>query len=214
MHPLSKPTVDLSGQRFGRLVAISYVAGSPKKAWMCKCDCGATVEIRGRNLRIGKTRSCGCLKRDNLAAGIAVAHGMTRTPTYKSWNSMIGRCTNPAEPTYRRYGGAGVTVCREWRKFAAFLSDMGIRPSGTTLDRIDVQGNYEPKNCRWASAKVQANNRGNNRLITYGGKRMTIRQLCDLTGADYSRTRDRICKLGWDVQRAISTPAQNKRKTA
>lgn len=214
MHPLSKPKIDLTGQRFGRLKALSYVVSDDRRAWLCECDCGQRVEVRGRNLRIGKTSSCGCFKRERMAAGIAVKHGMTKTATYKSWNSMIGRCTNPADPSFDRYGGAGITVCEKWKEYPAFLRDMGERPAGTTLDRIDVKGAYEPGNCRWASPKVQGNNRANNRRFVYQGENMTIRQICDATGADYLRMRDRMTKLGWSLQKALETPVQKKRSQA
>jgi hypothetical protein len=131
---------------------------------------------------------------------------MCETPTYKSWNSMIGRCTNPADPSFQRYGGVGITVCERWTTFDNFLADMGIRPAGTSLDRIDPVGNYEPANCRWASAKVQANNRRNNRTVEYRGETMTVRQLSDITGVSYGLLRQRILNGGWDVELALSTP--------
>lgn len=204
MIAISKPLIDLSGQRFGRLLVKAWAEGRDKK-WICVCDCGRQVDVRGAALRIGKTKSCGCLKAEKMAAGLGARHKMCETPTYSSWDSMIGRCMRPNDPTFGRYGGAGITVCQRWTVFDNFFADMGERPAGTSLDRIDPNGDYEPQNCRWASAKTQANNRRNNRKIAYDGQQVTIRQLSDLTGTDYQLLRERILKRGWDVKRAVTT---------
>jgi hypothetical protein len=205
-HPLSKPTVDLTGQRFGRLTAHHYSnANDGRKAWSCVCDCGAQIEVRGEHLRRGKSKSCGCLKKEKMAAGLATTHGMHKSAEFKTWSSMIERCTNPNSPSFERYGRRGITVSDRWlNSFEAFYADMGARPSGKTLDRRDNNSGYSKENCRWATSQEQMNNVSTNRKALYQGKEYTARELSDLTGAPYERLRCRLFKYGWSVERAIS----------
>jgi len=155
---------NLMGQKFNRLTVLRVIDQSDKKRhiiWECSCDCGEIVFVAGTYLRTGQVNSCGCLHKDNIYK----THGKTNTPAYISWASMITRCTNPNRDGYRHYGGRGISVCERWRKFENFLFDMGERPSGTSIDRIDVNGNYEPGNCRWATQSVQVANRRNKNEI-------------------------------------------------
>lgn len=154
-------------QRFGRLVVDSV--GKPAdprgggRFWICRCDCGGTVEVSRSKLLGGSTKSCGCLAREVSArtGRATVTHGMTRTPTYRSWCAMKARCLNVRHPKYRLYGGSGVFICQRWLdSFEDFVADVGERPDGLTLDRFpNPAGNYEPSNVRWATAKEQRNNR-------------------------------------------------------
>lgn len=156
---------DMTGQRFGRLVVRERAPTAPGKyntPWVCDCDCGGTKTVRGQHLRDEKIRSCGCLHRENVRT-VNKTHGHKshghETRTYKSWYSMKRRCTYEGGNRWHRYGGRGITVCDRWQSFEKFLADMGERPEGRSIDRIDPDGNYEPGNCRWATPLEQQHNK-------------------------------------------------------
>ena len=138
-------------------------------------------------------------------AAAAYKHGHDySSPTYCSWKTMKNRCTRDTDKQWNDYGGRGIKVCDSWLTFAGFLSDMGVRPVGTTLDRIDNNGNYEPANCRWADIKQQRRNRRDNRIVEYKGKPMTMVEACELSQLPYDTVRARIDKYGWSQERAFS----------
>lgn len=149
------------GERYGRLAVVTQRnPGEPRV--QCRCDCGSDRSVPFRLW--GKTQSCGCLR------SIRARHGMSNTSEYEIWAAMIQRCTNPKSPKWNDYGGRGITVCPSWRNFVNFHEDMGTRPDGLSLDRIDNDGPYSPENCRWATAVQQRNNRRPQRLRTHCGK--------------------------------------------
>ena len=206
--------IDLKGQRFGRWTVL-YRAPDRRRGypeWHCRCDCGNEKALRANILRSGASRSCGCLNVDvhrQMCRDRNTTHGQANTPIYNTWINMIQRCTNPAYHKFRYYGGRGINVCQRWLdSFELFHADMGDKPSKATLDRINTEGNYEPANCRWASQKTQQNNRTNNRLLTHGGRTMTLMQWAELAGFHRETIAQRIDTLGWSVSDAITKPVR------
>lgn len=170
-------THDLVGERFGRLIVEKLAlrkTACGRRVWICRCDCGRIVDVPGMTLtRANSTRSCGCLAHESIG-NLRRTHGATDSPEYVSWTAMISRCENPHRSHFSAYGGRGIRVCQRWRQsFESFLQDMGPRPRGTTLDRINVDGNYEPTNCRWATVREQANNVRDNVRLTIDGRTQT-----------------------------------------
>jgi hypothetical protein len=167
---MSRLRLDLTGQRFGRLTVVALDRVDRCTWWLCRCDCGKETVVRVSQLRDGKSFSCGCWRRVR-AALLNLSHGHARAGShsreYNSWAQMIKRCTNPKVAGFAKWGGRGIRVCDRWKTLANFLADMGARPKGTSLDRFpNNDGNYEPGNCRWATAKQQANNRRGSRKKT------------------------------------------------
>jgi len=168
---------NLKGKRFGRLTVIDLCdRNNGYVLWLCKCDCGNTTKVKSSKLLQGRTKSCGCLKKDNNKEN-ANYYNIKHKRLYNIWNKMKERCCNEKNSAYPNYGGRGITICKEWAKsFQAFMSwaiANGYNDN-LTIDRVDNNGNYEPNNCRWATREEQANNTRANRLLSYNGKTMTL----------------------------------------
>lgn len=207
---------ELLGSRFGRLTVIRY-AGTNKwgtRMWECLCDCGKTVLRPSGRLNNEAVRSCGCYQRDLLSAQRAI-HKESHTRLHNIWLGMQNRCNNPRSPGYRLWGGKGVRVCEEWSEYVSFR-DWALSSGyaeNLSIDRIDVNGNYEPLNCRWATGKEQNNNRGEyNRVLEFGGKRRTLAEWADELGINHKTLYSRIVQYGWDVETALKTPVRLRRR--
>ena len=163
--------IDLTGQRFGRLVVKSRAENSKsgKARWNCVCDCGRETKVKGSLLKNGKTKSCGCLRKETTRSTM-LTHSMSHTLAYLSWSSMKQRCTNPNYVGYKNYGERGIAICERWDKFENFYEDMGDKPDGLMLERIDNNKGYSPENCCYATRKAQNKNKRNIRLIEYQGR--------------------------------------------
>ena len=204
----------LEGQRFGRLIVIREVgrntAGSA--LWLCKCDCGGEKTVSSYHLRSGITQSCGCIKREQNVE-MFTTHGETHTPLYKLWGGIKNRCYNPNEPKYANYGGRGIKVCSEWESsyesFKNWCLQNGYK-KGLTIERKDVDGDYSPQNCIFATQKVQQNNRTNNHRITYQGVNKTLSEWADYIGMGYKVLEHRINR-GWSIEDALTIPIGGKR---
>lgn len=162
--------INRTGMRYGMLTVVSHshsVFRSKRHGsyqfWNCICDCGGTTVVLANNLINGNTTSCGCQGSRATLRERMTTHGMTGSPAYKVWQGMLDRCRYPSHVSWEYYGAKGVKVCERWMSFENFIADMGDRPDGMTLDRIDPFGDYEPSNCRWADWETQAKNKRGNR---------------------------------------------------
>ena len=204
---------DLSGQRFGRLIAIkvSGKALNGNMMWECKCDCGNTTYVHSTSLVSGSTVSCGCYHRERVHE-TKYKHGETKTRLYRIWSGMFSRCYGSRPKFVSAYTSRNIRVCDDWKDYLSFrdwAKSNGYRDD-LTLDRIDVNGNYEPQNCRWATQKTQQNNRTNNHLLTYNGKTQTMSQWADELGVRAMAIQHRIAR-GWTAEEALSIPIGGRR---
>lgn len=206
--------IDITGQRFGRLVALAR-EGSQKNegwTWRCVCDCGSEVVSTSRNLRSGNTRSCGCLRRETTSArsrkhGASNGGGVrSAAKEYQTWQAMKDRCGNPDSESFATYGGRGIAVCERWREsFESFLADMGPKPSPShSIDRIDNDGGYCPENCRWATPKEQARNTRKSLVIVAFGESMIAADWAERTGIPAATIKSRL-RLGLHPEAALSS---------
>ncbi len=201
-RPGGRKRENLVGKTYNQLTIIEML---PKGRVRAICSCGKETTLTANKAKRGDTRSCGCL----LRLGNNRPHGMTKTPTFRSWQLISQRCYNEKDEHYPDYGGRGISVCLRWRdSFENFLADMGERPSiKHTIDRINNNGNYEPGNCRWATKKEQGRNRRNNTILTMNGV-----SKCLADWADDFHIEGRVItyrmKRGWPIEKAIKTPSR------
>lgn len=204
-------TKDLTGKRFGMLSVIKRSdERSNKKAyalWDCICDCGNKKTVPSMYLQNGHTTSCGCLSKESRRR--ISGFNVSKHPIYKKYQGMIYRCENKNARNYKNYGGRGISICDEWRNdFMSFYNwsiNHGYK-KGLTIDRIDVDGNYTPDNCRWVDNNVQANNKTNSRFLECDGKTLTVAQWSKETGISQGTINTRINALGRSVEDALKTP--------
>lgn len=202
MQGKKRPFVDIAGRRFGRLTAAwpcGRNRGRSGVVWLCICDCGGMRYAADAELERGTTTSCGCAK---------TKHGHARngapSRTYSSWEAMKARCGNPNHGRYADWGGRGIAVCERWQKFENFLADMGEKPKGLSIERLDNNGNYEPGNCKWASAREQQLNRRVQRYEV-NGESLSISDAAARLGMQWKSVHSRL-QVGWPVERAFTTP--------
>jgi hypothetical protein len=209
--------IDITGQTFFHLTAIERVENAPSgnTQWLCQCVCGNTKIAQTSHLRAGEVKSCGCRAWENHPNGNVEVHGLSDTPEYAAWASMKDRCKNPSPCIKRLYGH--VNVCDRWEKsFTAFLADMGPRPSPEhSLDRFpNRRGNYEPGNVRWATPMEQTINRDYTKMITFNGETMCIGHWADSLGISRKTLANRLGRLNWSVERALTEPVHNVGRNA
>ncbi len=209
--------MSIIGQRFGRLtvLAFSETRRTPKGRalhyFTCACDCGGTVISNSQSIKWGDVRSCGCLRKEVCAAK-ATIHGKSGHRLYRVWCAMIDRCCNKTNASFRYYGARGIKVCKRWKNFNLFLSDMehGWR-IGLTLERKNNDGGYRPGNVIWASMQAQNKNRRSSQFITFKRVKRTTADWSRSLGGNKGLVLKRI-KMGWSVVSAVSTPARKMSK--
>lgn len=201
--------IDLTGQRFGRLVVLRQFPTEKGEVlkWECVCDCGKTAVVKGTSLRYGSTRSCGCLRAEHEAPKADAYH---RQRLYGVWNGMMQRCFYKNHASYYRYGGRGITVCEEWKDYANFRKwayangyDENHGTKDCSLDRINNDGDYCPENCRWVDRKTQNNNRSGSVLYEYLGRKMSVSEISELVGVGRTGLSKRL-KQGIALEEAIA----------
>lgn len=204
--------IDLTGARIGKLTVVKpdgfkqTASGARQYFWTCKCECGKECRIDGCCLRRASTKSCGCTVSN-------YRHGMANHPLYSVWLGMKQRCLNKNHKNYQDYGGRGVKICQRWLESVANLhADMGDRPTSKhTIERRNNAGDYEPENCYWATRAEQNENTRQTRLLTFQGKTLSVGKWAKALGMGRKTLTSRIDRLGWSVEKALSTPVATKR---
>lgn len=195
-------TAKFLDKKFSRLTVVSEAPRRGKRAMVvCRCDCGNVKVYRRHHVVCGAIKSCGCLASEVTAAR-NYKHGMSSTPTWNTWSSMRQRCEDPNHDDYPSYGGRGITVCERWSSFENFLEDMGEKPQGRSIDRIDNDAGYCKSNCRWATAIEQANNKTTSRWVTFGGRTQTLMQWARELVITHATLQERIARK-WSEERIL-----------
>jgi hypothetical protein len=175
-----------------------------------QCFCGAVKVMQKVNLL--RAKSCGCLTK-SLISKARTRHGQTDSPTWKTWKSMLDRCELRAHKSFKDYGGRGIRVCDSWRTYENFVADMGARPDGMQLDRVDNSKGYEPGNCRWSTPKQNCNNRRSSRYLEFKSERRTVAQWARSSGMSPSTLFKRL-EDGWSIEKALTQPVKRQRNNA
>lgn len=209
---------NLLGKKFGRLTVIRDYGRSENRSviWLCKCECGNTHKVSTGKLKNGSVKSCGCLRRD-MTVNKNHKHGQANTRLYSIWNGIKRRCQQPKCSSYNDYGGRGISLCKEWLDFSNFYNwsmNNGYDDS-LSIDRIDVDGDYTPNNCRWVDSKIQQRNKRNNHYLTYNNETHPITEWADILGINKGTLESRITRYGWSTEKALNTPVKkcNRSKT-
>ena len=197
------------GQKFHRLTVIERAESTPGnrgKRWLCQCECGNQTIVRNDSIKKGRSKSCGCYKNElssKRIVDINKTHGMSYTPEYRIWAKMHNRCNDKNSKSYNDYGGRGIMVCRSWKVFENFYEDMGKRPEGMSIDRIDVNGDYCPENCRWVTVNTQNNNKRNNRYISYKGETKTLSEWAEYFDMSKQKLWQRLIRDNLSFEEAV-----------
>ena len=202
-------TEDVVGKTFGELSALKEIdARAGQRVFQCLCECGKVTEVLMKRLRSGRTRSCGCLSLRKLSQ--RAVHGMWKHKLYSTWSSARGRCHNERHKNYKGYGGRGIELCSGWRETPeAFIewieNNLGEKPEGYSLDRINNEGNYEPGNLRWASTAEQNNNTRKNKMISHEGKELQLKEWAEEKQLSMTCLYNRLHR-GWTTKETLDTP--------
>ena len=208
--------INEEGNRYGKLTVCGHSSGKYDKyghyLWKCVCDCGNVCFVKGAQLRNGNTKSCGCLHSEALSERNE-KHGLAGSRLYKIYKGMKRRCKSKSCCDYKDYGGRGIKLCAEWdgehggEKFVKWSLENGYNDN-LSIDRIDVNGDYSPNNCRWANMKTQANNKRSNHVLEYNGERHTLTEWSEITGLSVGTIGARLRLLGWGIEKALTRPCR------
>lgn len=203
------PLSDLKGKKFGLLtIKDEAPQRGVNRFVVCDCECGTVGEFRLADVRFGRSTNCGCVRSKKMVAR-NTTHGLTSHPLYRMWRGMKERCEYSGHAKYFRYGGRGITVCPEWKSnFKSFVDWATVSgyAEGLEIDRINNDGNYEPDNCRWVTVKANRRNTSSNRILVFNGVSKCMAEWAEEIGISADAIKDRLNKLGWSVERALSTP--------
>jgi hypothetical protein len=207
--------IDLTGQKFNRLLVVERVKTNKSKnsKWLCKCECGEYTTVLACHLKSGHTKSCGCAKIEAIKKA-NTKHGLRNTKLHSVWNSMKQRCLNENNIQYIDYGERGITICEEWKNDFELFYNWSISngyEEGLSIDRINNDKGYYPDNCRWTNELVQANNTRSNHYLTFGSETKTIAEWGRELNLPAKIISDRITKQGWSIEKALTTPIQKRK---
>ena len=205
---------DITGQKFNRLTAIKFShIKNCKTYWLFRCDCGNEKYMREDGVTGGSAKSCGCLQKEVLSQlKTNYKHGFVRTRVYRIWQAMRRRCYEPQFRDYKNYGGRGISVCQDWRESPEVFCKWALAngySDNLSIDRIDVDGNYEPNNCRWADSKTQGRNTRTNKYFTINGETRCLIEWCEVYNINYRTVQARLVR-GWDIERALTQPIEKR----